>query len=142
MCCQPQANGHFTALRPIRTLRYAHSRLATARCWHKGSPQTGRSLVPSRRASTQAVPNDVKDVAILGGGITGLAAAHYLTEELPDAKVTIYEKADRLGGWMRSDVIDTDDGKIIFESGPRSLRPDGPNGFLALQLVRDPETNL
>lgn len=79
----------------------------------------------------------VKDVAILGGGITGLATAHYLSEEYPDAKVTLYESKPHLGGWMNSKVVDVGDGEVIFESGPRSLRPQAPNGTLALRLVQD-----
>jgi len=77
----------------------------------------------------------VKNVAVLGGGITGLATAHYLSKEFKDAKITLYESKDTLGGWMRSKVMDVGNGKVIFESGPRSLRPQPPNGTLSLRLV-------
>lgn len=85
------------------------------------------ATIPSR--------DTVKDVAILGGGITGLATAHYLSEEYPDAKITLYESKPHLGGWMNSKAVDVGDGEVIFESGPRSLRPQAPNGTLALRLV-------
>lgn len=78
----------------------------------------------------------VKDVAILGGGITGLATAHYLSEEYPDAKITLYESKPHLGGWMNTKAVDVGNGEVMFESGPRSLRPQAPNGTLALRLVR------
>jgi hypothetical protein len=40
--------------------------------------------------------HEVKDVAVLGGGITGLASAFYLSQELPNAKITL-TKATGLG---------------------------------------------
>ena len=76
------------------------------------------------------------DVAILGGGITGLACAYYLTRELPRAKVTIYEASDRIGGWLSSKRVSVKDGTILFEAGPRTLRPSSSNGILAVRLVR------
>lgn len=78
---------------------------------------------------------EVKDVAVLGGGITGLASAFYLSEELPDAKITLYEGSSRLGGWLQSKHIDVGNGQVVFEQGPRTLRPTSPNGLLTLDLV-------
>jgi oxygen-dependent protoporphyrinogen oxidase len=41
-------------------------------------------------------------VAVVGGGISGLAAAHRLTELLPQAELALFEAAGRLGG-----ILDT-----------------------------------
>ena len=71
---------------------------------------------------------------MLGGGITGLATAYYLSQSLPNAKITIYEASARLGGWLSSKRVDIDDGTILFEAGPRTLRTKG-NGILAVRLV-------
>jgi len=87
--------------------------------------------------STQSSSSTVNDVAVLGGGITGLATAHYLVKEFKNVNVTLYESKDTLGGWMKSKVMDVGNGKVIFESGPRSLRPQPPNGTLSLRLVSD-----
>ncbi|MCJ1363404.1 oxygen-dependent protoporphyrinogen oxidase [Acarospora aff. strigata] len=76
--------------------------------------------------------HEVKDVAVLGGGITGLTSAYYLSQELPDAKITLYEANSRLGGWLESRHID----QVVFEQGPRTLRPTMPNGYLTLDLVQ------
>ena len=39
---------------------------------------------------------------VVGGGISGLAAAHYL-RKLPQTKsVTVLESAARLGGWVET----------------------------------------
>lgn len=47
-------------------------------------------------------PDAPPRIAIIGGGISGLAAAHRLTELLPHAELALFEAADRLGG-----ILDT-----------------------------------
>ena len=42
-------------------------------------------------------------VAIIGGGISGLAAAHRLRELDPAAEITLFEASDRLGGVLQTD---------------------------------------
>jgi protoporphyrinogen/coproporphyrinogen III oxidase len=79
-------------------------------------------------------PTHSHDVAILGGGITGLASAYFLTRQFPNAKVTLYEAKDRVGGWLESERVPVKDGDILFEAGPRTLRPQS-NGVLAARLV-------
>ncbi|KAK0248894.1 oxygen-dependent protoporphyrinogen oxidase [Friedmanniomyces endolithicus] len=76
------------------------------------------------------------NVAILGGGITGLASAYYLTKELPNVRVTIYEASDRIGGWLSSKRVPVKDGTVLFEAGPRTLRPNG-NGVLSAKLLQE-----
>ncbi|MDR3233888.1 MAG: protoporphyrinogen oxidase [Planctomycetaceae bacterium] len=41
-------------------------------------------------------------IAVIGGGITGLAAAYRLTQILPDASVTVFDKRNRLGGVLET----------------------------------------
>ncbi|KAK0262283.1 hypothetical protein B0A54_05230 [Friedmanniomyces endolithicus] len=76
------------------------------------------------------------NVAILGGGITGLASAYYFTKELPNVRVTIYEASDRIGGWLSSTRVPVKDGTVLFEAGPRTLRPNG-NGVLSAKLLQE-----
>ncbi|GAB7347586.1 hypothetical protein MBLNU459_g4467t3 [Dothideomycetes sp. NU459] len=83
-----------------------------------------------------SVSSEPQDVAILGGGITGLASAYYLSQSIPSTKITIYEAGSRIGGWLSSKRVAVDDGDILFESGPRTLRPAG-NGVLMGRLVND-----
>lgn len=84
------------------------------------------------------VPNPfAKDVAILGAGITGLSTAYHLSQCIPDANITIYEKNNTIGGWMSSEKVAVKDGHVLFEWGPRTLRPDlKGSGRATLGLVR------
>nr|VFK64527.1 MAG: oxygen-dependent protoporphyrinogen oxidase [Candidatus Kentron sp. TUN] len=69
-------------------------------------------------------------VAIVGGGISGLATAFFISRLAPGSRVGIFEKEDRFGGTMQSEHRDG----FLFEAGP--------NGFLSnrvetLDLVRE-----
>lgn len=50
-----------------------------------------------------ALPALPRRVAVIGGGISGLAAAHRLLELDPAAHVTVFEGSDRLGGVLQTD---------------------------------------
>lgn len=55
---------------------------------------------------------------ILGGGITGLSAAWYLSRKVPEAHITLLEKENRLGGWIKT----CREGGFLFEKGPRTFQ--------------------
>lgn len=70
-------------------------------------------------------------VVILGGGIGGLSAAHYL-QKLTQYKIVVVEASNRLGGWIRSQKLENG---LILEEGPRTLRPRSESGLNTLALV-------
>ncbi len=55
--------------------------------------------------------------AIIGGGISGLTAAYFLKRRAPEIDVHLYEASDRLGGSIRTEIIDD----CIVEAGPDSF---------------------
>ena len=78
-----------------------------------------------------------ESIAILGGGITGLTTAFYLLNRRRKTRLTLLESSSRYGGWIQSTKYTVGDGDVIFEHGPRTLRPSGgPQAELMLQLVR------
>ena len=101
------------------------------------SPACGRhaQLYHYATKSRSSVEREATDIAVLGGGITGLASAYYLSRLLPDAKITLFEASTRLGGWLHSKQVNVGNGKVVFEQGPRNLRPTNPNGLVTLDLV-------
>lgn len=64
-----------------------------------------------------------RELAVVGGGITGLAAAYQATE-VTDVVVTLHEASDRLGGKIRTSVIELAD-------GTRLRIDEGADAFLA-----------
>ena len=62
-------------------------------------------------------------VAILGGGISGLSAAHYLKRfAVPVSEVVVFEASSRFGGWIDSKKVEHSNKSFVFEKGPRTLR--------------------
>ncbi|GJN04021.1 hypothetical protein PR202_ga21528 [Eleusine coracana subsp. coracana] len=66
-------------------------------------------------------------VAVVGAGVSGLAAAHELARS-GDARVTVYEKEDYLGGHARTVAVDAGGGAVhldlgfmVFNRGPSEL---------------------
>ncbi|KAI5463042.1 hypothetical protein BGZ63DRAFT_352482 [Mariannaea sp. PMI_226] len=83
-----------------------------------------RHLLDGRRFYSSKPLNS--DIAVLGGGLTGLTTAYYLAKKLPPSvNITLYEASNRLGGWVRTERHPVDiggkKGTVLFERGPRSL---------------------
>ena len=54
------------------------------------------------------------DIAIVGAGIAGLYTAYRLIEKKPKLKIAIFERLNRTGGRLDSDIIKlTNDGKLV-----------------------------
>ncbi|AIE84310.1 protoporphyrinogen oxidase [Fimbriimonas ginsengisoli] len=67
-------------------------------------------------------------IAIVGGGITGLAAAYDL-ERLTDAQIDLFEASDRLGGKLGTERL----GDLIVEGGPDCFFAAKPGVFEFIQ---------
>jgi oxygen-dependent protoporphyrinogen oxidase len=93
----------------------------------------------------------MSSIAVLGGGISGLSAAYYLARLAPTTtKIVLIEGKERVGGWIQSrrvapgkydnktnlpELSNDEKNSILFEAGPRSLRPAGVNGTILLEMV-------
>jgi oxygen-dependent protoporphyrinogen oxidase len=69
-------------------------------------------------------------VAIVGGGVTGLAAAFALRRARPDVEVVVFEARDRLGGNIQTER----QGNFVIDAGPDSFIRTKPE---ALVLCRE-----
>ena len=96
------------------------------------SPLTLRDTIRSYSSSN----DEPKSIAVLGGGITGLTAAYDLSRSHPNIPISLYESSSRVGGWVHSVKVPVEKGTVVFESGPRTLRPHTVNGMLTLQLAK------
>jgi oxygen-dependent protoporphyrinogen oxidase len=67
--------------------------------------------------------------AVVGGGITGLSAAHRLHELAPDCRLSLFEASSRLGGVIQSEQRDG----FLIERGPDMFTTGEP---WALELCR------
>jgi oxygen-dependent protoporphyrinogen oxidase len=81
-----------------------------------------------RKAYSGKLDRAPSTIAVLGGGLTGLTTAYYLTRALPRAKITIFEADARLGGWIDTEKasVKTPDGNtadVYFERAARMIKP-------------------
>lgn len=76
----------------------------------------------------------MKKIAVIGGGLSGLSTAYIITrlaeEANKDVEVTIIEADRRLGGKIRSDIVD----KYVCEYGPSGFLDNKPD---TITLVDD-----
>jgi oxygen-dependent protoporphyrinogen oxidase len=69
-------------------------------------------------------------IAVIGGGISGLAAAHRLTQLLPAAEVRVFEAGPRLGGSLFTIEHDGAVSEQRAVSGQRAVFEQGADSFL------------
>lgn len=107
---------------------FAPAAATTARTLSATRSERFRGTSAPRSYATVSNPEAPKDIAVLGGGLTGLTTAYYLTRFHPQAKITLYESDDRLGGWIDTKKVDVknaqgEDATISFERGARAVSP-------------------
>jgi len=69
-------------------------------------------------------------VVVVGAGLSGLTAAFYLRQAIPTARVTVLEAADKCGGVIQTERIDS----FLVEHGADMFATEPPE---AIQLCRD-----
>lgn len=67
----------------------------------------------------------MKRVVIVGGGITGLAAAYRLQKSAPELQVTLIERDTQLGGKIRTEYVNG----FVIENAPDSFLSRKPHGI-------------
>lgn len=61
-----------------------------------------------------------KKIAVIGGGIAGVSAAHYFHKYNQNLKITVFEKEAQLGGNAQTVEVTTTDGrKRLIDAGPQ-----------------------
>lgn len=99
------------------------------------SSEASLKTAPLRINNANAL-KPTKNIAVIGGGITGLTTAYYISQQLPKAQITLFERSPRLGGWMRTEKVSVGEETVIFEQGPRTIRPSPlPQAMVTLELV-------
>lgn len=97
--------------------------------WLEANAASLSSLSRTHRSyATVSNPGLPSDIAVLGGGLTGLTTAYYLTRFHPDAKITVYESEARVGGWIDTEKVEVTtlggtEETISFERGARVVSP-------------------
>lgn len=100
-------------------------------------PGVSRGLRPGRKPLV-SIPRSHRrayNLAVVGGGITGLTSVWQASHDPQCTGITLYEKEARLGGWLQSERIPVDGGHVLFEYGPRTLRSSFPGSLPLINMV-------
>lgn len=93
--------------------------LAATRRARKGprsaTGQTSRGKVTSLASKN----DDFLDVVVVGGGVSGLTAAHRILKDRPESSVVVTEARDRAGG----NITTMSANGRLWEEGPNSFQP-------------------
>ncbi len=76
------------------------------------------------------------DLVVVGGGISGLAAAFFFRERHPDARILILENHDDFGGHARRNEFEIGGRRLIGYGGSQSLEDPGDYSPAASGLIR------
>ncbi len=114
-------------------------RLDGLRGSHIGSFEAAHRLRDGSHFDTsRAILTEHYDLAVVGAGISGLAAAHFYKQRRPAARILILDTNDDFGGHAKRNEFLVDGQTLIGYGGTQSI--DGPArhwGAVAKGLLRD-----
>jgi spermidine dehydrogenase len=107
---------------------------------HAGSFEVAHALAWAGTKFSRPVQqtDDDYDLVVVGGGISGLAAAYlYRQRSGPQAKILVLDNHDDFGGHAKRNEFDVDGEKLICYGGSQSIDTPGHYSVNAAKLLRD-----
>ena len=96
---------------------------------HDGSWETMHARVAGARWPGGAIEEDY-DFVVVGGGISGLSAAHFYRRENPSARILILDNHDDFGGHAKRNEFQVNGQTRIAYGGTETI--DTPSGYSAV----------
>ena len=103
---------------------------------HAGSWETMHARVSGATWPMDA-PEEDYDLVVVGGGISGLSAAHFYRKENPAARILILDNHDDFGGHAKRNEFEVNGETRIGYGGTETI--DTPSSYesVSLELLRD-----
>jgi spermidine dehydrogenase len=107
---------------------------------HLGSFEVAHQLAREGRSNWWPVGEpdaDLYDLVVVGGGVSGLAAAYFYRKQHPGARILILDNHDDFGGHAKRNEFRVGNRTLIGYGGSQSI--DGPGRFsdAAIGLLKD-----
>ena len=107
---------------------------------HVGSFEVAHQLVRDGRRDWGAIQepdSDLYDLVVVGGGISGLAAAHFYRKRQRKARILILDNHDDFGGHAKRNEFQLDGRTIIGYGGSQTLEDPGDYSDATKGLLLD-----
>ena len=128
-------------LEPEQSPDYYPPALTGLRGSHPGSFETAHSLRDGsfwQHAGTPADTGESYDLVIVGGGLSGLAAAHFFRKAAgPQARILILENHDDFGGHAKRNEFHVANRTLLGYGGTYSIESPAPYSDVAKGLISE-----
>jgi spermidine dehydrogenase len=107
---------------------------------HVGSFEAAHAIarVPAHDAAGRLEPEERYDLVVVGGGISGLAAAYFYRRARPQARILVLDNHDDFGGHAKRNEFTVDGRLVIGYGGSQSIdSPQTQWSAVAKGLLRD-----
>ena len=111
---------------------YYPPKLTGMRGSHDGSFEVAHEMRDGKSWGEAADSGEHYDLVVVGGGLSGLAAAYYFRKALPDASVLVLDNHDDFGGHARRVEFDVDGRKLVGYGGTQFIDGDYPPAGVSL----------
>jgi len=107
---------------------------------HDGSWEVAHSLVRSPehfKAGQGARDKESYDLLVVGGGISGLAAAYFYKKSQPDARILILENHDDFGGHAKRNEFSVAGKQLVGYGGSQTMEEPSDYSQVVKDLLND-----
>ncbi|MEM8768182.1 MAG: NAD(P)/FAD-dependent oxidoreductase, partial [Pseudomonadota bacterium] len=111
---------------------------------HEGAFEAAHALAMQDQQDWGPATSDTTDydLIVVGGGVSGLAAAYYYRQEKPDARILILDNHDDFGGHAKRNEFLVDGTHLIGYGGSQSLEAPSAYSATAKGLLRELQVDL
>jgi spermidine dehydrogenase len=127
-------------LDPEKSPNYYPPALTGLRGSHVGAFEVAHSVRDGdfwEKAGRPIETGETFDLIIVGGGISGLSAAHFYRKANPTARILIVDNHDDFGGHAKRNEFTVGDRKLLGYGGTFSVESPAPYSVVAKQLIEE-----
>ncbi len=125
---------------PERDPAYYPPSLTGMRGSHDGSWEIGHALRDGQswlKSGEEALTGETFDLVVVGGGLSGLAAAYFFRKAHPDSRVLVLDNHDDFGGHAKRNEFQSRGRTMILNGGTLELESPSRYSRMAADLVRE-----
>ena len=116
---------------------YYPPRLTGLRGSHDGSFEVAHAMRDGQTWGSGEETDELYDLIVVGGGLSGLASAYFFRKALPEAKILILDNHDDFGGHAKRNEFEVDGRLVIGYGGTMMIHGANSYTYEAKALLED-----